>query len=101
MHLKNLQTNNVFNVPDEMAKEFVEKDKDTFQIIDKGYKPEETKVVETPMFDMVVKEEKNDIPEEFFENMSRQELRDYCKENGIKFNAIFSKEQLIELIKKG
>ena len=101
MHLKNLQTNNVFNVPDEMAKEFVAKDKDLFQIIDKGYEPEETQVVETPMFDMVVKEEKNDIPEEFFENMSRQELRDYCKENGIKFNAIYSKEQLIELIKKG
>lgn len=110
MQLKNLETNKVFNVPDEMAKEFVEKDRATFQIVDKDYKPEDTKVVTTPMFDsVVVKEKKNadsaavedfvdDILAEDYQTMSRQELRDVCKLKGIKYNATYGVDKLRELL---
>lgn len=98
MQLKNLETNNVFNVPEEMAKEFVSKDRKLFKIIDEGYKPEETKVIETKMFDSVVVSDKDDILEDI-DTMSRQELRDYCKLKGIKFSVTYSADKLRELIK--
>lgn len=121
MKLWNKQTNFVFDIPESDCLEFVDKDKDIFKIVDENYTPPEKQEIKTTMFEAVVDESKEEIKEETkippipidpdvddfidnaldsgFDDLSRQELREYCKRNNIKYSVTWSKDKLLENIK--